>query len=206
MPSRWDFRRFPIDKNAPRTRIATFSILTWRLPIFYLLPKNMKTAILLPTWVGDACMATPTIRAIRNGMSDNSELCLVGRYAPIAVLEGLPSVDSTITYKPKSKDGKTLSRRGMIAELKRRKLDLIILLPNSLSAGIIGFMSGATRRVGYATDGRSWLLTDRIPLIANHRLLHEHSKASWLCIRQLSDAACRYGVRPNPRQGHVRSL
>ena len=132
MPSRWDFRRFPIDKNAPRTRIATFSILTWRLPIFYLLPKNMKTAILLPTWVGDACMATPTIRAIRNGMSDNSELCLVGRYAPIAVLEGLPSVDSTITYKPKSKDGKTLSRRGMIAELKRRKLDLIINSIDSL--------------------------------------------------------------------------
>ena len=129
------------------------------------LAQIMKTAILLPTWVGDACMATPTIRAIRNGMSDISELCLVGRYAPIAVLEGLPSVDSTITYKPKSKDGKTLSRRGMIAELKRRKLDLIILLPNSLSAGIIGFMSGATRRVGYAKDGRSWLLTDRIPLI-----------------------------------------
>ncbi len=40
MPSRWDFRRFPIDKNAPRTRIATFSILTWRLPILYLLPKS----------------------------------------------------------------------------------------------------------------------------------------------------------------------
>ena len=45
MPSRWDFRRFPIDQNAPRTReprtrIATFSILTWRLPIFYLLPKS----------------------------------------------------------------------------------------------------------------------------------------------------------------------
>ncbi len=134
----------------------------------------MKTAILLPTWVGDACMATPTIRAIRHGLSEISELCLVGRYAPIAVLEGLPSIDSTITYKPKSKDRKTLSRRGMIAELKRRKLDLIILLPNSLSAGIIGYLSGAKRRVGYAKDGRSWLLTDRIPLMqgnVDHRTL-----------------------------------
>jgi len=170
MPSRWDFRRVPIDQNAPRTREPrppnrNLFHLDLEVTDLLSLAQIMKTAILLPTWVGDACMATPTIRAIRNGMPDISELCLVGRYAPIAVLEGLPSVDSTITYKPKSKDGKTLSRRAMIAELKRRKFDLIILLPNSLSAGIIGFMSGATRRVGYAKDGRSWLLTDRIPLI-----------------------------------------
>ena len=124
----------------------------------------MKTAILLPTWVGDACMATPTIRAIRNGLSEISELCLVGRYAPIAVLDGMPRVDSTITYKPKARDGKTLTRRGMISELKRRKFEMIILLPNSLSAGLIAYLSGAKRRVGYAKDGRSWLLTDRIPL------------------------------------------
>jgi heptosyltransferase-2 len=127
------------------------------------LTQIMRTAILLPTWVGDACMATPTIRAIRNGMPEISELCLVGRYAPIAVLEGLPGVDSTLTYKPKSKDGKTLSRRGMVAELKRRKVDMMILLPNSLSAGLIAFLSGAKRRVGYAKDGRSWLLTDPVP-------------------------------------------
>lgn len=125
----------------------------------------MKVAILLPTWVGDTCMATPTIRAIKQGLPGISELCLVGRYAPVAVLEGSPWADSSLVYKPKSKDSKTLSRRGMIAELKKRKFDLMVLLPNSLSAGLIGYFSGAKRRVGYVKDGRSWLLTDRIPLV-----------------------------------------
>lgn len=109
-------------------------------------------------------MATPTIRAIRQGLSAINHLCLVGRYAPIAVLDGMPEVDQSITFKPKSKDPKVFSRRGLVQELKRQKFDSIILLPNSLSAGLIGYLSGIKQRVGFAKDGRSWLLTDRIPV------------------------------------------
>jgi heptosyltransferase-2 len=126
------------------------------------LTQIMKTAILLPNWVGDACMATPTLRALRLGLPEISELCVVGRYAPVNVLEGLPWVDSSIVYKPKSNDARVLSRRGMIAELKKRSFDSIILLPNSLSAGLIGYFSGTPQRIGYANDGRSWLLTQPI--------------------------------------------
>lgn len=124
----------------------------------------MKVAILLPTWLGDTCMSTPTIRAIRQGMPEIQELCLVGRYAPVAVLEGGPWVDSTLTYKPRSKNPRTLSRRGLVAELKKRRFDMMVLLPNSLSAGLIGYLSGAKRRVGFAKDGRTMLLTDPIAL------------------------------------------
>ncbi len=123
----------------------------------------MKVAILLPTWVGDTCMATPMIRAIRKGMPEIRELCAVGRYAPVAVLEGCPWIDSTIIYKPRTKDPKLVSRRMLVWKLKRERFDMILLLPNSLSAGLIGFFAGAKRRVGYAKDGRTWLLTDPIP-------------------------------------------
>ncbi len=123
----------------------------------------MKVAILLPTWVGDTCMATPTIRALRDGLPNVDELCVVGRYAPVAVLEGTPWIDSSIIYKPRSTDSKIVSRRGLVAMLKRRGFNMVVLLPNSLSAGLIGYLSGAKRRIGYAKDGRSWLLTDPIP-------------------------------------------
>lgn len=132
----------------------------------------MKVAILLPTWLGDTCMSTPTIRSIRQGIPEIEELCVVGRYAPVAVLEGGPWVDSTVVYKPRSKNPTTLSRRELVAELQRRRFDMVVLLPNSLSAGLIGYMSGAKRRVGFAKDGRTWLLTDPIPLrdeSADHR-------------------------------------
>ena len=128
----------------------------------------MKAAVLLPTWLGDTCMATPTIRAIRQGMPEIQELCAVGRYAPVAVLEGSPWVNSTITYKPRSTGANSVSRRGLVKKLKSQGFDLIVLLPNSLSAGLIGFFSGAKRRIGYAKDGRTWLLTDPIPQRDEH--------------------------------------
>lgn len=123
----------------------------------------MKVAVLLPTWVGDTCMATPTLRAIRHGIPQIEELCAVGRYAPVSLLAGLPWIDSSLIYKPRAKESNTLSRRGLVSRLKQKKFDMIILLPNSLSAGIIGYLSRAKRRVGYMKDGRNWLLTDPIP-------------------------------------------
>lgn len=120
-------------------------------------------------------MATPTLRSIRNGMPAIDELCAVGRHAPVAVLEGTPWIDSTITFKPRSQDLKTVSRRGLVSKLKSRRFDLIVLLPNSLSAGLIGYFSGAKRRMGYAKDGRTWLLTDPIPQQENEV---DHRKTS----------------------------
>ena len=108
-------------------------------------------------------MATPTIRAIRHGLPEVDELCVVGRFAPVAVLEGAPWIDSSIVFKPRSTDSRIVSRRGLISEIKRRGFDLFVMLPNSLSAGLIGYLSRSKRRVGYANDGRSWLLTDAIP-------------------------------------------
>lgn len=122
----------------------------------------MKLAILLPNWVGDACMATPTIRAIRTELRDVSELCIVGRPAPVMVLEGLPWVDSSLTYRPRAKGAGMLSRRGLVRELRARSFDAMVLLPNSLSSGLIAYLSGVKRRIGFAKDGRSFLLTDRV--------------------------------------------
>lgn len=122
----------------------------------------MKLAILLPNWVGDACMATPAIRAIRTELRDVSELCIIGRPAPVMVLEGLPWVDSSLTYRPRSKGPGMLSRRGLVSELRSRSFDAMLLLPNSLSSGLIAYLSGIRRRIGFAKDGRSFLLTDRV--------------------------------------------
>jgi heptosyltransferase-2 len=39
------------------------------------------------------------------------------------------------------------------------RYDLVLLLPNSFRAALYGYVVGAPRRVGYATDGRRWLLS-----------------------------------------------
>ncbi len=124
----------------------------------------MKLAVLLPNWVGDACMATPTLRALRLGIPNLQEFCWIGRPGPLMVLDGLNWADSTIAYKARAGGKDPMGRRSLIRELRRRRFDAIVLLTNSLSTAAMAWLGGVSRRVGYNRDGRGLLLTDRIPV------------------------------------------
>ena len=108
-------------------------------------------------------MATPTLRALAK-LPSLEELVLVGKPGPLSVLEGLPYAENQIAYRPRSRSPELMSRRGVAAELRRRHLDAMVLLPNSLSTGLIAWLSGIPRRIGYAKNGRGILLTDAIPI------------------------------------------
>ncbi len=108
-------------------------------------------------------MATPTLRALREGIPQLTEMCLVGRPGPVSVLEGLPWHDSSLCFKPRSKSKALLSRRGVVGALRSRSFDAMVLFPNSIGSALIAYLSGIPRRIGYESDGRSWLLTDRLP-------------------------------------------
>ena len=121
----------------------------------------MKIAVFLPNWVGDAVMATPVLRAVRQEFRD-AEIVAVLRPYVAEVLDGLDLVDRILKHDPR---GKTRESRGwrFISTLRRDKFDLALLLPNSFHTAALAWLSGAKRRVGFDRDGRGWLLTDRVP-------------------------------------------
>ena len=123
----------------------------------------MKLCVFLPNWIGDACMATPALRAI-SSLPNLEELTLVGRPGPLSLLENASFAQVRIPFRPRSKSKSVLGRRALAIELRRRRLDTILLMPNSLSSALIARVAGIPRRIGFARDGRSWLLTDAIPL------------------------------------------
>lgn len=129
----------------------------------------MKLAVMIPNWVGDACMATPALRALRSELPPQTVITWVGRPGPLAVLEGLPWADQTLCYKPRASAGSKLasgkpilSRRGLVHQLRQDQHDAILYLTNSLSTALVGALARIPRRIGYARDWRSWLLTEAI--------------------------------------------
>src|SRR5262249_42760318 len=52
---------------------------------------------------------------------------------------------------------------GDVRSLRAGGFDEAWLLPNSMNAALLAFLSGARRRLGYATDRRGALLTDALP-------------------------------------------
>lgn len=120
----------------------------------------MKIAVFLPNWIGDAVMATPALRAVR-ARYPSAEIVGVARPYIADVLAGLDSVDRLTYYEPR---GTNRDRKGwrLVRQLRREKFDTALLLTNSFRTGWMARCSGAKRRVGFARDGRGWMLTDRV--------------------------------------------
>jgi heptosyltransferase-2 len=57
--------------------------------------------------------------------------------------------------------------------LRKERFKLALLLPNSLSSAIMARLAGVPQRVGYSTDGRGWLLTQRLEDRRKERGLHQ---------------------------------
>jgi heptosyltransferase-2 len=154
----------------------------------------MNVAVMLPNWIGDVVMATPTLRALRKHLGPTANLVGVLRPYAAGVLEGTPWLDETLYYDPKSRDAQ-LGARSLVRNLRRRGLDMIVLLTNSLRAGVIGWLSGAARRVGYVRYGRGALLTDRLYPPRHRRQLVPISAVDYYLT-----LAYAVGCAPEPRR------
>lgn len=120
----------------------------------------MRIAVFAPNLIGDTVMATPTFRALRAGYPGERIVAVV-KPGVAPVLDGSPWFDDYILFNPRS-EHEAHQTRAVLALLRRERLDLAVLLPNSFRSALLAWMSGAARRVGYARGGRSLLLTDRL--------------------------------------------
>jgi heptosyltransferase-2 len=109
-----------------------------------------------PTWVGDAVMATPALRALRDAHPD-AELAVEGPPVLQGLLRGLPTFDRYLPDPGRGVAGVAARRRA----LRRGRFDWAVLLPDSPRAALGPFLARTPRRVGYARDPmRRLLLTD----------------------------------------------
>lgn len=124
------------------------------------MPKPRNILVFLPNWVGDVMMATPMLRALRQGVS-GARIVYVGRPVALAVLEGCTWCDEVIRDDSQRRP-RLINTWRTRRRLRKAHADLAVLLPNSFRSAMLARFAGATRRVGYARDGRGWLLTDRL--------------------------------------------
>ena len=113
-----------------------------------------RILVCLPNWVGDVVMATPVLKALRRGFPAAS-IAHMGRPAPLAVADGVDWSDETIAVDPAAGGMRLLA---LASQIRRGRYDLGILLPNSFRVAALARLGGVTELLGYARDGRGWLL------------------------------------------------
>lgn len=119
-------------------------------------------------FLGDTILAVPFLRNLRRAQPNARIDMLVG---PVSgkVLEGCPYVDEFIEFdttrfhKYDRGAGEKKSYFSYLLELRKRRYDAVFVLKRSLSSAFLAFATGASVRAGYATEGRSILLTHKVP-------------------------------------------
>ncbi|HEY7334220.1 MAG TPA: lipopolysaccharide heptosyltransferase II [Bryobacteraceae bacterium] len=105
-------------------------------------------------WVGDAVMSLPALRALRDRFPAATISILAKPW--VAGLYGRePFCDELIPYTPTDLVSKWAAARSLAA----RSFDCAILLQNAFEAAAVAFAARIPERIGYARDGRSFLLT-----------------------------------------------
>ncbi len=116
--------------------------------------EPQRILVRAPSWVGDAVMATPALRALR-AAHPRAELAVEGRPALAGLLGTLPEVD---VFLP---DPAQLGAR--VRSLRARGFDWAVLLPDSVRAALGPFLARIPRRIGHARDPlRRALLTEAL--------------------------------------------
>ena len=135
---------------------------------------NVKRRILIiaPNWIGDAVLSLPVVDGCAQFWPE-AELTVLARAGVAKLFEARESAVRLIRYQR----GNGPHRIGNLFEmgwrLRRERFNLALLLPNSLSSAMVAWLAGVPERLGYSTDCRGWLLTNRLRDRRKERGLHQ---------------------------------
>jgi heptosyltransferase-2 len=110
-----------------------------------------------PNWLGDAVMATPFLKRLGARFPD-AKIDVLSKPGLAEIFQGAPGVSEVISLRPDEGPG-SLARR-----LRARSYETAYILPPSFSSAFSGWLAGIPKRIGYAADFRSPLLTEARPL------------------------------------------
>lgn len=128
-----------------------------------------RILVLRYRFIGDTILTVPFMRNLRQAEPD-AYIAWVVAPGSSEVVQGIPYVDELIFWDPVTihADSRGTHRTfgakvKFIRELRASRFDKVYVLKRSFGSALIGFLSGAGKRIGFATEGRSFLLTTTVP-------------------------------------------
>src|SRR5262245_5015838 len=128
-----------------------------------------RILVLRYRFLGDTLLTVPFLRNLRRAKPD-AHIVWVVAPGSADVIQGIPYVDQLLAWDPATAHAESRgthrtwrAKLRFIRELRRQRFDRAYVLKRSLSSAIIALLSGARQRIGFATEGRGFLLTRTVP-------------------------------------------
>lgn len=129
-----------------------------------------KILVMRYRFIGDTVLTVPFLRNLRLAYPQ-ARIDLMLEPFSGQVIEGCPYVDRVIPFELKtihrysagsdrSRPSAYLHYRSLI---RRERYDAVFVLKRSLSSALLVWLARVPRRIGFATEGRRFLMTDPVP-------------------------------------------
>ena len=132
-------------------------------------PKNI--IVRMPNWIGDLVMATPLTADLRKAFPEASITVMVLEKIG-HLLEADPSIDELFFFSKTEGLIRRIKEKNLVEKLKVGKYDLGILTTNSFSSAWRFWQGNVKYRIGFRSDGRSFLLNFPISFPSNREKQH----------------------------------
>lgn len=120
-----------------------------------------KLLVRATNWLGDAVMSLPALRAIRRAHEGWSIVLLARPW--IADLYAREDIcDRIVVYENQGRHQGLRGKLRLAGELRAERFDRAILLQNAFDAALLAWAARIPERIGYARDGRGFLLTQGV--------------------------------------------
>ena len=117
-------------------------------------------------------MCEPALRGLRKLFPD-AQIALLVKPAVADLFVGHPALTRVLAYDTKGRHAGLSGKWALAGQLRRQGFDLAVLFQNAFEAAFLTFLAGVPRRYGYATDGRSLLLSDPVAAPDRRTLVHQ---------------------------------
>jgi len=134
--------------------------------------KIRRIVIKTANWLGDAVMTLPAMMAVRETYPE-AHIVVVANRLVAQLLENHPDCDEIIVYDKRGEHAGVFGMLRFAFALRRRKFDCAILFQYAIEAGVMTFLAGIPRRLGFTTDGRRFLLTHPVPFGVAEKTIHQ---------------------------------
>jgi heptosyltransferase-2 len=138
-------------------------------------PRPLRILVIRYRFIGDTVLAIPCLRNLRQAFP-RAKIDVLAEPVSGETLALCPYKDELLLYGPRLKGEKKKAAKfptsllGAAKFLRARRYDRCYILRRSFSSAILPLLAGIPHRVGFATEGRGWLLQRSAPYADKHEV------------------------------------
>lgn len=134
-------------------------------------PRPLRLLVIRYRFIGDTVLAIPFLRNLRQAFPAATIDVLAEPVSGDTLLH-CPYKNELIYFAPRAKKSSPHPRSLLACArlLRARRYDRVYILRRSFSSAILPLLAGIPHRVGFATEGRRWLLQRSTPYPEKHEV------------------------------------